>query len=108
MAEALCPAARKNEHFESTQVVLKLKDTQEHKRTPTCAKVAISREGLRSKGLCGFRRTRSVFDRYAIVSEQQLIEGMRKLQKFQDAAEPARQPAPVEARVSTARSAFVN
>jgi len=34
-------------------------------------------------------KTRSVFDRYAIVSEQQLIEGMRKLQKFQDAAEPA-------------------
>jgi hypothetical protein len=48
--------ASMSEHFESTQVVLKLKDTQEHKRTPTCAKVAISRDRLRSKRLCGFRR----------------------------------------------------
>ena len=46
--------------------------------------------------------------RYAIVREQQFIEGMRKLHKSQDAAEPACQPAPAEARVSTARSAFVN
>jgi integrase len=53
-------------------------------------------------------KTRSVFDRYAIVSEQQFMEGIQKLQKFQDAAEPACQPAHAEARVSTARSAFVN
>jgi len=53
-------------------------------------------------------KTRSVFDRYAIVSEQQLMEGMRKLQKFQDVAKRASQPAPAESRVSTARSAFVN
>ena len=50
MAEALCPAARKHEHFESTQVVLKLKETQAHKRTPTCAKVAISRDGCDPRG----------------------------------------------------------
>jgi hypothetical protein len=53
-------------------------------------------------------KTHSVFDRYAIVSEQQLIEGMRKLQKLQDVAKPASQPAPAESLVSTARSAFVN
>jgi len=44
------------EHFESTQVVLKLKETQAHKRTPTYTKMSVSREGLRSKGLCGLRR----------------------------------------------------
>jgi integrase len=53
-------------------------------------------------------KTRSVFDRYNIVSEQDLTDAVRKLQKFQDAAEPAGQPAPAEARVSIARSAFVN
>ena len=53
-------------------------------------------------------KTRSVFDRYNIVSEQDLTDAVRKLQKFQDTAEPAPQPAPAEARVSTARSAFVN
>jgi hypothetical protein len=55
--KALSPAARKNEHFESTQVVLKLNETQDHKRTPTCANVATSRDGLQSKRLCGFRRS---------------------------------------------------
>jgi hypothetical protein len=40
----------------SSQVVLKLNEMQEHKRTQTCAKVAISRDALRSKRLCGFRR----------------------------------------------------
>jgi len=53
-------------------------------------------------------KTRSVFDRYNIIDESDLKLAMRKLQKFQDAAEPACQPAPAEARVSTARSAFVN
>jgi hypothetical protein len=49
-----------------------------------------------------------VFDRYNIIDESDLKLAVRKLQKFQDAAEPARQPAPDEARVSTARPAFVN
>jgi hypothetical protein len=49
-----------------------------------------------------------VFDRYNIIDESDLKLAVRKLQKFQDAAEPACQPAPAEARVSTARSAFVN
>ena len=53
-------------------------------------------------------KTRSVFDRYNIVSEQDLTDAVRKLQKFQDAAEPACQPAQAETRVSTARSAFIN
>ena len=53
-------------------------------------------------------KTRSVFDRYNIISEHDLTDAVRKLQKFQDAAEPACQPAPAESRVSTARSAFVN
>ena len=52
--------------------------------------------------------TRSIFDRYNIVSEQDLTDAVRKLQKFQDAAEPACQPAQAENRVSTARSEFVN
>lgn len=52
--------------------------------------------------------TRSIFDRYNIVSEQDLTDAVRKLQKFQDAAEPACQPAPTETRVPTVRSAFVN
>ena len=53
-------------------------------------------------------KTRSVFDRYNIIDESDLKLAVRKLQKFQDAAEPACQPAPAESRVSTARSAFVN
>jgi hypothetical protein len=48
MAELCAQPQEKNEHFESAQVVLKLKETQEHKRTPTCAKVAISRDVLSS------------------------------------------------------------
>jgi hypothetical protein len=53
-------------------------------------------------------KTRSVFDRYNIVIEQALTDAVRQLQKFQDPEQPARQPAPAEARVSTAWSAFVN
>ena len=53
-------------------------------------------------------KTRSVFDRYNIVSEQDLTDAVRKLQKFQEAAVTAGQPAQTESRVSTVRSAFVN
>ena len=53
-------------------------------------------------------KTRSVFDRYNIIDESDLKLAVRKLQKFQDAAEPTGQPAPAEARVSTDRPAFVN
>jgi len=53
-------------------------------------------------------KTRSVFDRYNIVSEQDLTDAVRKLQKFQGAAEPACQPAPAEVSASVARPAFVN
>ena len=56
MSEGSVPSGKVERAFESTQVVLKLKETQADKRTPTCAKVAISRDGLRSKRLCGFRR----------------------------------------------------
>jgi hypothetical protein len=65
------PPARKNEHFDSTQVVLK-------------------------------------FDRYNIVSEQDLTDAVRKLQKFQDAAEPACQPAHAESSTPADRPEFVN
>ena len=41
---------------QSTQVVLKLKETQAHKRTPTHTEMSVSRDRLRSKRLCGFRR----------------------------------------------------
>jgi hypothetical protein len=51
-------------------------------------------------------KTRSVFDRYAIVSEQDLTDAVRKLQKFQEAAEPACPPA--QTSVSPAQPAFVN
>jgi len=53
-------------------------------------------------------KTRSVFDRYNIVSEQDLTDAVRKLQKFQDAAEPACQPAPAETNASVRRPTFVN
>jgi integrase len=52
-------------------------------------------------------KTRSIFDRYNIVSDQDLTEAMQKLQKFQ-AAEPASQPPQTESRVSAVRLAFVN
>ena len=53
-------------------------------------------------------KTRTVFERYNIVSEQDLTDAVRKLQKFQEAAVTAGQPAQAESRVSTVRSAFVN
>jgi len=53
-------------------------------------------------------KTRSVFDRYNIVSEQDLTDAVRKLQKFQESAERACQPAEAEARPPVVRSAFVN
>jgi integrase len=53
-------------------------------------------------------KTRSVFDRYNIIDESDLKLAVRKLQKFQDAAEPACQPAQAESSGSPVRSAFVN
>ena len=41
------------------------KDTQDHKRTPTCTKMAISRNGLRSKNLCRFLRGLAILSRRA-------------------------------------------
>ena len=51
-------------------------------------------------------KTRSVFDRYNIVSEQDLTDAVRKLQKFQDAAEP--QPAQAVSSTPPDRPEFVN
>jgi integrase len=53
-------------------------------------------------------KTRSVFDRYNIVSEQDLTDAVRKLQRFQEAAEPACPPAESQPGVPSARPAFVN
>jgi integrase len=53
-------------------------------------------------------KTRSVFDRYNIIDEDDLRFAVRKLQKFQDAAEPASQPAQTESPVSAVQSAFLN
>jgi integrase len=53
-------------------------------------------------------KTRSVFDRYNIIDESDLKLAVRKLQKFQDAAEPAGQPAQTDSRVPVVGSAFVN
>jgi integrase len=53
-------------------------------------------------------RSRSIFDRYAIVSEQDLTDAVRKLQKFQEAVEPARPPVETPPHVLPARPAFVN
>ena len=53
-------------------------------------------------------KTRSVFDRYNIVSEQDLTDAVRKLQKFQDAAEPACQPVQAVSSTPADRPEFVN
>ena len=53
-------------------------------------------------------KTRSVFDRYNIIDESDLKLAVRKLQKFQDAAEPASQPAQTGPTASAARPSFVN
>src|ERR1700747_1600569 len=67
------------------------------------------RAGVQERGArrTSGHKTRSVFDRYNIISEHDLTDAVRKLQKFQGAPGPACQPAPTETRVSTARSAFV-
>jgi integrase len=52
--------------------------------------------------------TRAIFARYNIVSEQDLTDAVRKLQRFQEAAEPACPPAQVGPSVSPAQSALVN
>ena len=52
-------------------------------------------------------KTRGVFDRYNIVSDQDLADAVRKLQKFQDAAEPVCQPAQVSSAPAD-RPEFVN
>jgi hypothetical protein len=48
--------------------------------------------------------TRAIFSRYNIVSEQDLTDAVRKLQKFQEATEPACAPAETQPRVSRAAS----
>jgi hypothetical protein len=58
--------------------------------------------------LRGCADSAGIFDRYNIVSDQDLTEAVQKLQKFQDAAEPASQPPQTESRVSAVRPAFVN
>jgi integrase len=52
--------------------------------------------------------TRAIFSRYNIVSEQDLTDAVRKLQKFQGAEEPACPPVQVGPSVSPAQSALVN
>jgi integrase len=52
--------------------------------------------------------TRSIFDRYNIVSEQDLTDAVRKLQKFQETANPSCPPAQTKLNASPVRPAFVN
>ena len=71
---------------------------------------ALVRAGVQERiamGISG-HRTRSVFDRYNIVSETDLADAVRKLQKFNDAPEPAREPTQAEVHGSADNSAFVN
>ena len=53
-------------------------------------------------------KTRSVFDRYNIIDESDLKLAVRKLQKFQHAAEPACQPAQAVSSAPADRPEFVN
>jgi integrase len=53
-------------------------------------------------------KTRSVFDRYNIIDESDLKLAVRKPQKFQDAAEPACQPAEAVSSTPADRPEFVN
>jgi hypothetical protein len=52
--------------------------------------------------------TRAIFSRYNIVSEQDLTDAVRKLQKFQEAVEPTCPPAETPPHVLPARPAFAN
>jgi hypothetical protein len=52
--------------------------------------------------------TRAIFSSYNIVSEQDLTDAVRKLQRFQDAAEPVCPPTETQPGASPARPAFVN
>ena len=52
--------------------------------------------------------SRSIFSRYNIVSEQDLTDAVRKLQKFQDAAQPVGQSPQPESAVASAPLALVN
>ena len=63
-------AARKNEHFESTQVVLKLKDTQEHQRMQTETKLEVSTTSCDLRGCAdsaGVSGTAALYNRPRIV-----------------------------------------
>ena len=53
-------------------------------------------------------RTRSVFDRYNITNEYDLMDAGRKLQKFHESAEPACQPAEAGSSTPADRPEFVN
>jgi hypothetical protein len=48
------------------------------------------------------------FDRYSITNEYDLVDAVRKLQKFRDAAEPACQPAQAVPSTPADRPEFVN
>jgi len=52
--------------------------------------------------------TRSIFDRYNIVSDQDLTDAVQKLQKFQEKAITVSQPPHPEPVVSSVRPRFVN
>jgi integrase len=55
-------------------------------------------------------RSRAIFDRYAIVSEQDLADAVRKLQKFQEAPTPAplSRPIQIPPRIPVVSSGFLN
>ena len=53
-------------------------------------------------------KTRSVFDRYNIVSDQDLAEAVQKVQKFQDAPASVSPPSLPNAVVRPVLSGFLN